>query len=87
MQLKPGKDYSINKRFILRKIITQTSRLTPEIKSPLMDNVNIIRGEKKAIADLRLWIMEETRFASDLTFCQFKTIKRSWFTLGKLNLT
>lgn len=84
MQLKTGKDYSINKRFILRKIVTPTSRLTPEIKSSLMDNMNIIRG-KKAIVDLRLWIMEETRFASDLAFCQFKTTKRSWFTLGKLN--
>jgi len=33
-----------------------------------MDNVNIIWGGKKAIVDLRLWLMEETRFASDLNF-------------------
>lgn len=50
-----------------------------------MNNVNIISVRGKAIADLGLWIMEETRFASDLTFCQFKTTKRSWFTLAKLN--
>lgn len=85
MQFKTGKEHSINKRFILSKIITQTSRLTPEIKSLLMDTVNITREKKKAIVDLRLWITEETGFASDLTFCQFKSTKRSWFTLGKLN--
>lgn len=84
MQLKRGKRYAIRKKFLLKKVITQISKLTPEIKSSLMDNENIsVRG--KAIADLGLWIMKETRFASDFTFCQFKTTKRSWFTLGKLN--
>lgn len=72
MQLKTGKHYSIKKRFLLEKIITQISKLTPEIKSPLMGKVNIISSRGKAIADLGLWIMEETRFASDLAFCQFK---------------
>lgn len=85
MQLRTGKPFSINKRFLLKKIITQISRLTPEIKSPLMDNVNIISVRGKATADLGLWIVEETRFASDLALCQFKTTKRPWFTLGKLN--
>lgn len=47
MSLKIGKDYSINKRFILRKYIPETSSLIPEIKSPLLDSVNVTREKKK----------------------------------------
>lgn len=86
MQLKTVKDYSTDKRF--RLIITQTSRLTPEIKSSLMNNVTVLAGGgrgQEAIVYLGLWIMEATRFASDLTSCQFKMTKIPWFTLGKLN--